>query len=70
MLVINKSQDAVALAEKMLRQYPDASFLYYLLAQGYLQQGNNVLAAKHLRYALKLDPGNAEAKALLRNMPH
>lgn len=70
MLEINKSQDAIALAEKMLRQYPDASFLYYLLAQGYLQEGNNVLAAKQLRHALKLDPGNAEAKALLRDMPH
>lgn len=69
MLEIDKSEDAIALAEKILRQYPDASYLYFLLAQGYLQQGNNVLAVKQLRHALQLDPDNVEAKALLRNVP-
>jgi uncharacterized Ntn-hydrolase superfamily protein len=65
---INSNQKAIDLAGKVLKKYPSSSFVYYLLAKAYTQEGNHPLAVKNVTTALQLDTGNAEAKVLLKEL--
>ncbi|MEO6455932.1 MAG: DUF1028 domain-containing protein [Ginsengibacter sp.] len=66
MLEINRNDDAIDLANKVLKKYPSSSFVYYLLGKAYSQSGNKKLAKSNATIAVKLDADNAEAKALLK----
>jgi uncharacterized Ntn-hydrolase superfamily protein len=65
---INRNQEAIDLAGKVVKKYPSSSFVYYLLGKAYSQEGNKRLANKNVTTALQLDTGNAEAKVLLEDL--
>ncbi len=62
MLQINHAKDAIDLAGKTLKKYPESSFTRCLLGEAWQQQGNKSDARRNLETALKLDPNNVEAK--------
>jgi uncharacterized Ntn-hydrolase superfamily protein len=68
LIEINRNQEAVDLAEKVVKKYPSSSFLHYLLGKAYSQEGNIRLANKNVATALQLDTDNAEAKVLLAEL--
>jgi len=68
MIEINRNQVAINLAEKVVKKYPSSSFVYYLSGKAYSQEGNKQFAIKNITTALKLDPDNAEANALLKEL--
>lgn len=64
MTLISKSQDAIELGKKVLKQYPSSSYTHYLLGVAYVQAGVKKTALDHVQEALRLDADNAQAKEL------
>lgn len=68
MLQLNKTEEAIALANKVLVQNPSASFVHFQLAQAYQRSNNKALAKTHAEKALALDTDNVEAKEFLAGL--
>ena len=59
---------AIAVFAFNVHQYPNSSNTYDSLGEAYMNQGNHKLAIKNYRKSLAMDPGNDNAKEMLRRM--
>ena len=68
MTEINQNKQAIELAFKVLQNYPNSSFTYYLLGKAYIGEGDKKNAKEYLLKSLLFDNENAEAKKLLQDL--
>ncbi|PYF70047.1 DUF1028 domain-containing protein [Pedobacter nutrimenti] len=66
LIQINKNEEALKLAARMIQKYPASSYLYYLSGEAFLNLGDLPNARLSYMKALELDPENEEAKKALR----
>jgi len=65
MIEVNRTEEAIQLAQETIKKYPTYSYTFYLLGQAYNNRGNKQQAIQYLNKSLELDPENAEAKKLM-----
>ncbi len=61
-------QDAIAVFELNVAEYPDASNPYDSLGEAYLAAGDTVRAIENYQKSVQLDPGNTNGKAVLERL--
>ncbi len=63
-----KIQDAIKIFELNVDLHPDYANGYDSLAEAYMNAGENELAIKNYRKSLELEPGNNNAKEMLKKL--
>ncbi len=64
----DQTDDAVAVFEINILEYPDSWNAYDSMGEAYLAQGNSRLAKKSYKKSIRLNPENENGKAMLRKM--
>lgn len=70
LLGTDRIQDAIAIFELNVAEYPDASNPYDSLGEAYLAAGDTALAIENYEMSVELDPGNAGGMAVLERIRH
>jgi len=68
LLAENKIKDAIELFKLNVAAYPDSWNVYDSLGEAYLKDGQTDLAVKNYRKSLELNPGNTNARKILKNL--
>jgi len=63
-----KTDEALAVLEFTIQEFPDSSFAYYSLARIYRERGEIELAIEHCRKAVELRPNMGDAVELLERL--
>ncbi len=66
---LDRPTEEESLCRNALTKFPNSSYLYYLLGKALQAQSKTTDAKAALQQAVRLDPDNAEAVALLGSMP-
>ena len=64
----NRIEQAIQVFQYAVSQYPESSNVYDSLGEAYLINGDKELAIKNYRKSLELEPGNDNAKAMLKKL--
>jgi hypothetical protein len=63
-----RSEEAITLFQLNVALFPESSNTYDSLGEGYLERGDTALAVTNYRRSLDLNPGNDNARGMLRRM--
>lgn len=68
LLSVNQVQDAVAVFQRNVEEYPQSSNVYDSLAEAYMDAGKKELAIANYEKSLQLDPKNQNAVNMLKKL--
>ena len=68
LLNANKLQDAIAVFERNVQEYPQSSNVYASLGEAYMNAGKKELAIANYEKSLQLDPKNQNAVKMLKKL--
>jgi len=63
-----QTQDAIAVFERNVQEYPQSSNVFDSLAEGYMKAGQKRLAIANYEKSLQLDPKNQNAVDMLKKL--
>ena len=61
-------EDAIKISKLNRDEYPNSANTYDSLAEAYMKNGNRELAIENYRRSLELNPGNSNAKKMLKSL--